>query len=215
MTSIDFAPRTHRALALGVFALTLWSGTARPQESPGGDAEDFRVTSTTFTNHATLPLSAVDNIMIANVNVCTADGSAGGNTSPELSWSHAPRHTRSFVVVTYDTTAAFTHWGIYNIAGDARGLPSNAGAPGSAFGGQVVNDFGHVGYEGPCPPANFPPNVHHYVFTVYALDTSLQLPASTNFAANAETLYHALIAAAREGHILASASITGLFSSTP
>ena len=57
--------------------------------------------------------------------------------------------------------------------------------------------------------------MHEYRFTVYALDIELTLPSSANFPANAETLYHALIDAALDGDILASASIVGLFSSTP
>lgn len=31
---------------------------------------------------------------------------------------------------------------------------------------EVANDFGKENYGGPCPPSG----VHHYVFTVYALD---------------------------------------------
>jgi phosphatidylethanolamine-binding protein (PEBP) family uncharacterized protein len=62
---------------------------------------------------------------------------------------------------------------------------------------------------------NFPPNVHPYVFTVYALDQELELFSSTNFPATADTLYNALVKAGERGHILASASITGLYSTTP
>jgi len=69
--------------------------------------------------------------------------------------------------------------------------------------------------DGPCPPAGVEPFAHHYVFTVYALDTELALSASANFPANAETLYEVLIHAGREGHTLASGSIVGLFSATP
>jgi Raf kinase inhibitor-like YbhB/YbcL family protein len=131
-------------------------------------------------------------------------------------WSHTPDDTRSFVVVLYDTTAAFTHWGMYNISASAQGLPENAGAADSAFGPQVMNDVSHgANYDGPCPPPNFPPNVHHYVFTVYALDTRLTLSSSADFPANAETLYQALIRAGQDGHILDSASLTGLYSTTP
>ncbi|HYM28223.1 MAG TPA: YbhB/YbcL family Raf kinase inhibitor-like protein [Steroidobacteraceae bacterium] len=126
----------------------------------------------------------------------------------------AARH-RSFVVVAYDTTAAFSHWGMYNIAAHTTSLPQDAGAARSSFGRQLNNDFGDFGYEGPCPPPGVEPFAHHYVFTVYALDTELSLPAPANFPANAETLLHALLAAGRGGHILASGSITGLFSSTP
>ena len=186
-------------------------------QNDGWSQSDFKVTSTTFPNDGTMPLSTIYTIIPANStsNACTANGAAGGNESPELSWTRAPWGTRSFVVILYDMTASFTHWGMYNIAPHEHKLPMNAGAPGSAYGKQIVNDFGNAQYDGPCPPANVAPNVHDYVFTVYALDTELSLPGSTNFPANAETLYHALIEAGRKHQILASASWTGLYSATP
>jgi len=105
---------------------------------------------------------------------------------------------------------------MYNIPPNLTGLPEGAGATGSQYGEQVVNDFfTGAEYDGPCPPANVVPYVHHYVFTVYALDIELKLKSSTNFPANAETLYHALIEAARNQHILASANLTGLYSTRP
>jgi phosphatidylethanolamine-binding protein (PEBP) family uncharacterized protein len=105
---------------------------------------------------------------------------------------------------------------MYNISGAATGLPENAGVAGSQYGSQIFNDF-FVGaeYDGPCPPANVRPFVHHYVFTVYALDTMLRLPSSPNFPASAESLYQALIKAGKAGHILASSKIVGLYSTTP
>jgi Raf kinase inhibitor-like YbhB/YbcL family protein len=150
------------------------------------------------------------------VNVCSINGAPGGNESPELSWRDAPAGTRSFVVTLYDVTAAFTHWRMYNIAANSVGLPQNAGVAGSPYGMQIVNDF-FIGaeYDGPCPPVNVAPFVHTYIFTVYALDVTLTLPSSANFPATAETLYQALIAAGRQGHILGSASIVGLYSTTP
>ena len=206
--------RVAHACALACAAAGSWIPLALAAQ---GQDEDHRleVSSQTFTDGGTLPLSVVDNFVVNNLNACTADGSAGGNESPQLTWRHAPRNTRSFVVVAYDTTAAFSHWGMYNIAARTTSLPQNAGAASSSFGRQVNNDFGDFGYEGPCPPTGVEPFAHHYVFTVYALDTELSLQSLPNFPANAETLYHALLAAGREGHILASGSITGLFSSTP
>jgi Raf kinase inhibitor-like YbhB/YbcL family protein len=183
------------------------------QDGPGSK---FQLSSTTFENGATLPLSTLSNITVNNVNACSVNGSPGGNQSPELSWTRANPRTRSFAVVAYDVTAAFTHWGMYNISSQATGLPENAGVSGSQYGAQIVNDF-FVGaeYDGPCPPATLSPFVHHYVFTVYALDIELKLPSSANFPANAETLYQALLAAGMSGHILESASITGLYSTAP
>jgi Raf kinase inhibitor-like YbhB/YbcL family protein len=207
---------TRAGLVLGAMAAAV---TVSPLIADGQMRDDgdhaMEVTSTTFTNDSTLPLSTIFNYISNGVNICTANGAAGLDQSPELSWTHAPRHTRSFVVVLYDTTAAFTHWGMYNISGNSNGLPENAGIADSTYGMQIDNDFGDPHYDGPCPPAGVEPFTHHYVFTVYALDTQLTLESSTNFPANAETLYHALIRAGREGHILASASITGLFSATP
>jgi len=175
----------------------------------------FQLSSTTFANNQFLPISAIHNMLMNGVNVCSINGAPGGNESPELSWIGSPPGTRSFVVTLYDVTAAFTHWGMYNIAGHSTGLPENAGVAGSPFGAQVVNDF-FIGaeYDGPCPPANVAPFVHHYVFTVYALDVELSLPSSANFPATAETLYQALIQAGRGDHILASASLVGLYSTT-
>src|ERR1700683_3030848 len=81
---------------------------------------------------------------------------------------------------------------------------------------QIFNDcFVGAEYDGPCPPANVRPDVHHYVLTVYALNTTLKLPSSPNFPASAESLYQALIKAGKAGHILASSKIVGLYSTTP
>jgi phosphatidylethanolamine-binding protein (PEBP) family uncharacterized protein len=93
----------------------------------------------------------------------------------------------------------------------ATGLQENAGVLGSTYGDQIINDFAVAEYDGPCPPP-VTPFVHEYLFTVYALDKELNLPSSTNFPANSETLYQALIHAGRHGHILASARLVGFYS---
>jgi len=176
----------------------------------------FQLTSSTFADKTTMPISTINNIIVNNVNVCSMDGSPGGNQSPELSWTNVPLGTQSFVVVAYDVTAAFTHWGMYNIPATTTELPANAGVAGSPYGSQIINDFfTGAEYDGPCPPAGYAPYVHHYVFTVYALDIELKLPGSKNFPASAETLYHALITAGRYHHILASARLVGFYSTTP
>jgi Raf kinase inhibitor-like YbhB/YbcL family protein len=205
-----------RLILIALFAvltIPLPAGAQGGQSAnPGGQ---FQLSSTTFQNNATLPLSTLNNIVVNGLNSCSVNGDPGGNQSPELSWTQAKPGTRSFVVVLYDVTAAFTHWGMYNISPTAAGLPENAGVAGSPYGAQIVNDF-FVGpeYDGPCPPANVAPYVHHYQFTVYALDINLTLPSSANFPATAETLYQALIKAGISGHILESASMDGHYSTT-
>ena len=207
-------------IQIGVLTLLLLPLSLSPAAQSNGaraaSPNSFQLTSTTFINGATLPLSMISNDIVNGSNVCSLNGSPGGNQSPELSWTNAPQGTASFVVTLYDTTATFTHWGMYNISPNATGLPENAGVAGSQYGNQILNDFllGQE-YDGPCPPAYYRPYVHHYVFTVYALNIVLKLPADAHFPANAETLYQALIRAGKDGHILASASIAGFYSTTP
>lgn len=203
-----------RRVGLLCAGLASVSPSAVNADEPGRD-QKLEVTSTTFTANGPLPDSAIYNSIVQGMNSCTANGAVGGDQSPQLQWSHVPPNTRSFVVVLYDTTAAFTHWGMYNIAPHVRALPENAGVTGSTYGSQVNNDFGDPSYDGPCPPAGVTPDAHHYVFTVYALDTELKVSTLTNFPANAETLYHALLNAGREGHILASGSLGTYYSATP
>ena len=163
-------------ISLAILFLSLGMSLTAQVKSVDGlnDHHDrFRVTSATFENDSTLPISVINNITIppgfpnAGSNGCSIDGAPGGNESPELSWTDAPRSTRSFAVVAFDETANFTHWGMYNIPADTTELPQNAGVAGSTLGEQVLNDSSNgAEYYGPCPPPNYPPNVHHYVFTV-------------------------------------------------
>ena len=62
------------------------------------------------------------------------------------------------------------------------------------------------GYDGPCPPWN-DAIVHHYVFTLYALDLET-CPVSGSFRGPD-------VLKAIEGHVLASAKITGLYALNP
>lgn len=192
------------ALTLASLSTVFARPSSKMDQQDNWGAPQFRVSSTTFKNGATtLPLS-----MVLGSNNC-AYVSGGGDESPEVSWSDAPRGTKSFVVTLYDVTAAFTHWGMYNISARTTNLPENAGVAGSSYGQMVFNDF-YLGaqYDGPCPPNNYTPYVHDYVITVFALDRDLNLPsAPPNFPANGETLYRAMF-----DHVLASASIHGYYS---
>ncbi len=154
------------------------------------------VTSSTFKDGETLPNSAVFN----------GFGHAGENISPDLGWSGAPAGTKSFVVTCYDpdapTTVGFWHWTLFDIPPGTTSLAAGAGAPGKNPPGSTLGytDFGFSGYGGPAPP---PGSSHPYHFNVYALDIeSVGLnPGSTA----------ALLMFCMNGHILASARITGMY----
>jgi len=212
---MEAAMKTLSKVAITAFAFLALANFEPAQDWPGGQNRPFQVSSTTFENNTTLPISMIDNYQYEGSNSCSINGAPGGDESPELSWTNAPRGTVSFVVIAFDTVAGFLHWGMYNIPATTTQLPENAGVAGSTYGPQVVNVDYDQSYDGPCPPANYPPNVHDYVFTVYALDRKLKLPSSMNFPPTADTLFRTLVEAGRYGHILASASITGLYSTTP
>jgi Raf kinase inhibitor-like YbhB/YbcL family protein len=210
-----FTKKEFKMNFAGLRKLLLFAASASLAATAYGQ-DGFQLHSAAFLNDGTPPLSMILNNQVNGTNVCTASGAAGGDQSPELYWTDVPSGTRSFIVVLYDTTASFTHWGMYNIAADVNELPQNAGVSGSRYGTQIENDFllGQQ-YDGPCPPAGVVPEIHTYVFTVYALSTTLHLPGSTNFPANGETLYQALIAAGERGQVLGQASLTALYSATP
>jgi len=66
-------------------------------------------------------------------------------------------------------------------------------------GRQGVNDFGKLGYGGPCPP---PGKAHRYFFKIYALDKRLDLKAG----ATKSDLERAM-----NGHVLAKAEVMGRY----
>ncbi len=96
----------------------------------------------------------------------------GLNISPPLRWYNVPPNTKSFVLIMEDLDSplgVFTHWIVYDIHPEERWLPENL--PKKAMldsKKQGINDFGKVGYGGPCPPRGH--GKHRYVIRLLALD---------------------------------------------
>ena len=105
-------------------------------------------------------------------HVYDRNGCRGQNRSPALSWRNAPSGTRSFALLIYDSDArgGWWHWLVIDIPAGVSGLPAGAGDPGGgalpAGAVQTRNDYGSIGYGGPCPPPGRP---HHYHIFLYAL----------------------------------------------
>ncbi|MGA8111419.1 MAG: YbhB/YbcL family Raf kinase inhibitor-like protein [Acidobacteriaceae bacterium] len=132
--------------------------------------------------------------------------SCSGQTgnSPALAWSAPPAATRSFALVVTDPDApmgTFTHWLLWNLPAETRALPESVPTdPELASGArQGRNDFGKVGYGGPCPPGHA---AHRYVFDLYALDGTLGLAAGAS---------KQQIVAAIRGHIVATGELVGRY----
>ena len=130
---------------------------------------------------------------------------AGGNRSPELSWSGFPEQTRGFVVTCFDpdapTPSGFWHWLALGLPAGTTSLPHGAGAEGDAAlpegAFHVRNDFGPKAYGGAAPPPGDRP--HRYYFVVHALDVdkldvdSSATPAAVSFNLAYHTLARAII----------------------
>ncbi|WP_028081235.1 YbhB/YbcL family Raf kinase inhibitor-like protein [Solimonas soli] len=181
---------------LSAIAIALSAVTAVCTAAPA--ARPFRLTSPDIAEQRTL----------ADAQVLEGFGCHGGNRSPALTWSAGPVGTKSYALTVYDpdapTGSGWWHWVVVNLPADTVQLPAAAGGADGAMlpagARQLSTDFGAPGYGGACPPPGDKP--HRYVFTVYALDSVLELPANAT-PALAGFMIHA--------HTLASARITARY----
>lgn len=151
----------------------------------------IQVTSSAFTEGGSIP------------SKYTCDGA---NVSPPLKWTSIPDATKSIALISDDPDAprgTWVHWVVYDLPASLRELPE-AVPPDKTLangGKQGTNDFGKIGYGGPCPPSG----THRYFFKVYALDKALGLaPGATK----------AQLLKAMEGHVLAEGQLMGKYART-
>ena len=163
-------------LVVAALAAALASA-APPPAKEGGSMAKFALTSADFSEGGTIAIAQV-------FTDCR-----GGNVSPALKWSGAPEGTKSFALLVHDpdapTGSGWWHWIAYNIPAGTTSLPAGAGDPQRtlmpAGAVQARNDYGTIGYGGPCPPPGQP---HHYHFRLYALKVAkLEVPADASAAA--------------------------------
>lgn len=128
----------------------------------------------------------------------------GEDISPALSWEGIPQGTQSLALIVDDPDApgqTFVHWVLYDLPPETQQLPENVPNTEQLPNGGVQgkNDFGKLGYGGPCPPEG----THRYFFKLYALDTQLGIGAGAT---------KAQVEAAMSGHILAAEEWIGRYS---
>jgi Raf kinase inhibitor-like YbhB/YbcL family protein len=102
----------------------------------------------------------------------------GGNVRPGFTFSNIPAGTVSFAIVFHDMDVAVSgsddvlHWLAWNIPAKAEGIAEGSLPEGTVTGTAGV---GRGNYFGPGAPAG--PRYHRYVFELYALSKTLDLPA--------------------------------------
>ena len=173
---------------------------------------DFQLTSYTFPSGGEIPRKC---------------GYKDENVSPSLNIHGIPDGTRTFALIMDDPDAMepagkiWVHWIFWNYMisgatqklvkhgdednvlglGIAEGASPQNPKEGKFLGMMAVEgvtDFGKVGYGGPAPPDKR----HTYVFKLYALDSKLNLPASSTKAELLEAM---------EGRIIEQTQLTGTY----
>lgn len=128
----------------------------------------------------------------------TCDGS---NINPELRISDVPADTKSLVLIMDDPDATggvtWDHWVVWNINPKTSVIAENS-VPAGAI--QGTTSFGEKKYGGPCPPRGS--KLHRYIFTLYALDVTLNLSQDSR---------KSDIERAMAGHILDETILLGTF----
>ncbi len=132
----------------------------------------------------------------------------GEDLSPPLSWSGVPANAHELALIVDDpdapTPEPWVHWVIYKLPPNLNGLPE--GVPPTAHPSTVPgviqgkNSWNTIGYRGPAPPKGH--GVHHYRFTLYALDKALDLH---------DGLDKAGLQKAIKGHIVAEGRLVGTY----
>ncbi|HET9641721.1 MAG TPA: YbhB/YbcL family Raf kinase inhibitor-like protein [Candidatus Paceibacterota bacterium] len=122
--------------------------------------EPFAVTSPAFEPGALIP------------EKYTCDGE---QVSPPLRFAGIPGGTQSLALIMDDPDIpaavkeernidVFDHWVVFNISPDTTDVTE-----GEQFGTLGLNGAQSPAYIGPCPPPQFEPKEHRYIFTLYAL----------------------------------------------
>jgi Raf kinase inhibitor-like YbhB/YbcL family protein len=189
-------------LSLSPLIVIVAAGVLLAQNARGPAPPPMTLTIPGFADGSQIPVKFSQ----AAPGVATGEG-----ISPAMTWANAPAGTQSFVLNMHDmdlarnkTTDDQAHWVVWNIPATSTGFPE--GVPkGSQMpdGSYQISATGPM-YRGPGAPANGP--FHHYVFELFALDTTLDVkPSGDAFETRTKVI------GAIQGHILAKAVYGGLF----
>jgi Raf kinase inhibitor-like YbhB/YbcL family protein len=189
---------------LGVVLMTMPLHAQAPAAGRGGapPAPAFTLTVSGFADGADIPVG---------FSQAAPGVEPGEGKSPAINWTNVPAGTQAFVLNMRDMDVARNktsddqaHWVVWpipaNITSLAEGAPKGARLPNGAF---QVSATGQM-YRGPGAPANGPR--HHYIFEIYALDTTIDVQPTADAFETRANVFKAM-----QGHILGKAVYSGLF----
>jgi Raf kinase inhibitor-like YbhB/YbcL family protein len=129
----------------------------------------------------------------------------GGNISPGITISGLSAASVAVMAINpfQPSCCSFCPWLIWNLPPMKEvppGIPKTGTVTAPVPAVQGKNDFGRIGYDGPCPP---PGSTHRYSFKVYGLDTMLDLaPGATK----------GELISAMQGHVLQFGDTIAMYS---
>ena len=167
------------------FLAIVIAGCSHSPESNAGNSEAvyMKLSSSSFADNGMIPAKFTCN---------------GVNVNPELSISAVPSSTKSLALIVDDPDAVskvWVHWVVFNITPGTERIAEDSVPAGAV---QGTTDFQTAKYGGPCPQSG----THRYLFTLYALDNTLDLDSSAT---------KKDVESAMQGHIVAQAALTGLY----
>ena len=121
----------------------------------------------------------------------------GIDVNPSLEFIDVPKNAKSLVLIVDDPdspSGIFTHWILWNISPNTKSIKENSVPKGAREG---MNDFGNIGYDGPCPHSG----EHRYRFKLFALNIELDLSDNSK---------KSDVERAMKGHIIDKVILTGL-----
>ena len=179
-------------VSLGISAYASPHGVPGTTRMKGDVAMALTMTSPAFSHNGEIP------------GRYTCDGE---DISPALAWSGLAEGVKSLVLIVDDPDApdpaapkmTWVHWVLYNIPGDASGLPEGVRSQALPAGTKEgLNSWKRTGYGGPCPPIGR----HRYFHKLYALDIVLPDLGKPN---------KKELEKAMEGHILSETALVGTY----
>lgn len=177
------------------------------KEATGDSATDTDGTSDESANPATGEVTQEGELQLTSPafddgeQIPATYGYSERNVNPSLRIENVPEQAASLALVVDDPDAVdpagkvWDHWVVWNIPPTRTEIPEDW-EPSEAMEG--TNDYDDVGYGGPNPPNS----EHRYRFKLFALDTTLDLPAETDVKALGEAM---------AGHVLAQTQLDGTY----
>jgi Raf kinase inhibitor-like YbhB/YbcL family protein len=166
---------------VGTLAVVLSGcGGDRPAPPSHAGPADIVVTSSAFEDGGRIP---------------SASTCRGAGTAPPLAWTGVRPAAAALALVVVDPDAHdYYHWIALDLPAASTSLVRSPAV-------EARNSAGSTGWTPPCPPSG----IHHYVFTLYALDAETGLPDGADTAAAIDTI---------DQHALAHGTLTGIVSAS-